>query len=199
LNAATSTRCAWAEGSALESAYHDAEWGVPLHGDRALFEFLTLEGAQAGLSWRTILAKRDGYREAFLDYDIERLARLTDAQLESRLANPGIVRNRLKIWSVRRNARAALAAIDEGGSLDALLWSFVDGRPVQNARRTMREVPAKTDVSDRMSKALSKRGFTFVGSTILYAFMQATGMVNDHVVDCARHAPCARLGIPPPA
>jgi DNA-3-methyladenine glycosylase I len=187
LNAAPATRCAWAEGSALESAYHDAEWGVPLHGDRALFEFLTLEGAQAGLSWRTILAKREGYREAFLDYDIEHLARLTDAQLETRLANSGIVRNRLKVWSVRSNARAALAVVDEGGSLDALLWSFVDGR-------TMREVPATTDVSDRMSKALAKRGFKFVGSTILYAFMQATGMVNDHLVDCARHAPCARLG-----
>jgi DNA-3-methyladenine glycosylase I len=186
-------RCPWADGSPLEAQYHDREWGVPVHNDRVLFEFLTLEGAQAGLSWRTILNKRDNYRVAFLDYDIARLARLDDADLEQRLLDPGIVRNRLKVWSVRSNARAALEAIAEFGSLDALLWSFVDGAPLQPQRRVPTDVPASTPVSDAMSKALAKRGFKFVGSTILYAFMQATGMVNDHVLDCPRHAACARL------
>ena len=186
-------RCPWAEGSALEAQYHDREWGVPVHDDRVLFEFLTLEGAQAGLSWRTILNKRETYRAAFLDYDIERLARLDDAALEQRLLDPGIVRNRLKVWSVRTNARAALDAITDVGSLDALLWSFVDGAPLQGKRRAPGDVPASTPVSDAMSKALTKRGFKFVGSTILYAFMQATGMVNDHLHDCPRHAACSRL------
>jgi DNA-3-methyladenine glycosylase I len=186
-------RCPWAEGSPLEAGYHDREWGVPVHADRVLFEFLTLEGAQAGLSWRTILAKREGYRVAFLDYDLERLARLDDAALAQRLLDPGIVRNRLKVWSVRSNARAALEAIAEFGSLDALLWSFVDGVPLQPDRRASSEVPARTPESDAMSKALAKRGFKFVGSTIMYAFMQATGMVNDHLLDCPRHAACARM------
>ena len=187
-------RCPWAEGSPLEAEYHDREWGVPVHDDRVLFEFLTLEGAQAGLSWRTILNKRESYRAAFLDYDIERLAQLDDAALEQRLLDPGIVRNRLKVWSVRSNARAALEAIAEFGSLDALIWSFVDGAPLQAKRRAPSDVPASTAVSDRMSKALAKRGFKFVGSTILYAYMQATGMVNDHLLDCPRHAACATLG-----
>jgi DNA-3-methyladenine glycosylase I len=186
-------RCPWAEGSDAMADYHDREWGVPVHDDRVLFEFLTLEGAQAGLSWRTVLARRDGYRAAFLDYDLPSLVRLTDAQLEHRLTDPGIVRNRLKVWSVRSNARAALDAIAQHGSLDALLWSFVDATPIRNAWRDAREVPAQTEVSDRMSKALAKRGFKFVGSTILYAFMQATGMVNDHLVSCPRHADCERL------
>lgn len=186
-------RCPWAEGSPREAEYHDREWGVPVHADRVLFEFLTLEGAQAGLSWRTILDKREGYRAAFLDYDLERLARLDDAALEQRLRDPGIVRNRLKVWSVRSNARAALEAIDAFGSLDAWLWSFVDGAPLQPDRRAPSEVPARTPVSDAMSKALAKRGFKFVGSTIMYAFMQATGMVNDHLLACPRHAECARL------
>ena len=186
-------RCPWAEGSPLEAEYHDREWGVPVHDDRVLFEFLTLEGAQAGLSWRTILNKRESYRAAFLDYDIERLAQLDDAALEQRLLDPGIVRNRLKVWSVRSNARAALEAIAEFGSLDALIWSFVDGAPLQAKRRAPSDVPASTAVSDRMSKALAKRGFKFVGSTILYAYMQATGMVNDHLLDCPRHAACAKL------
>jgi DNA-3-methyladenine glycosylase I len=186
-------RCPWAEGSPLEAQYHDREWGVPLHDDRVLFEFLTLEGAQAGLSWRTILNKRENYRALFLDYDIDRLARLDDAALEQRLLDPGIVRNRLKVWSVRSNARAALDAIADVGSLDALLWSFVDGVPLQGKRRAPGDVPASTPVSDAMSKALAKRGFKFVGSTIMYAFMQATGMVNDHLHDCPRHAACARL------
>lgn len=186
-------RCPWAEGSPLEARYHDHEWGVPVHDDRVLFEFLTLEGAQAGLSWRTILGKRENYRRAFLDYDIARLARLDDAALEQRLLDPGIVRHRLKVWSVRSNARAALAAIAEVGSLDALVWSFVDGTPRQGRRRAPADVPASTPASDAMSKALARRGFKFVGSTILYAFMQATGMVNDHLLDCPRHAVCARM------
>ena len=185
------TRCSWAAGSEIERAYHDTEWGVPLHEDRALFEFLCLEGAQAGLSWRTVLAKRDAYRRAFADFDIGRCARLGDARIEKLLTDPGLIRNRLKIASVRGNARAALDAIEEFGSLDALLWMFVDGEPIGNRWRRRSEVPATTAISDRMSKELRRRGFRFVGSTICYAFMQATGMVNDHVVDCFRHHECA--------
>ncbi len=187
-------RCPWAEASDQERDYHDREWGVPLHGEQALFEFLTLEGAQAGLSWRTVLAKRDGYRRVFLDYDIERLAQLDDAELQARLLDSSIVRNRLKVWSVRGNARAVLALHAEGSTLDALLWSFVEGKPLQNERSAVNQVPPRTEVSDRMSKALAKRGFKFVGSTICYALMQATGMVNDHVIDCPEHAKCTRLG-----
>lgn len=180
-------RCGWAMHTELERDYHDTEWGVPLHDDRALFEFLCLEGAQAGLSWRTILAKRDNYRAAFEQFDIARCAELGDARLEQLLTDPGIVRNRLKVYSVRDNARAALEAIAEFGSLDAFLWSFVDGEPVVNAWKTMREAPTQTPASDRMSKTLKKRGFRFVGTTICYAMMQATGMVNDHVTDCFRY------------
>jgi DNA-3-methyladenine glycosylase I len=168
-------------------AYHDREWGVPHRDDRALFELLTLEGAQAGLSWRTILARRDEYRRAFHDFDIKRVAAMRDASLEKLLASSGIIRNRLKIWSVRDNARTALDVIGEHGSLDAYLWSFVDGKPLVNHWKSSKEVPAKTELSDRMSKALAKRGFRFVGSTICYAFMQATGMVNDHLVSCFRY------------
>ncbi|MBU6247639.1 MAG: DNA-3-methyladenine glycosylase I [Xanthomonadaceae bacterium] len=180
-------RCSWAGTDPLMCAYHDHEWGVPLHDDRALFEFLCLEGAQAGLSWRTVLAKRERYREVFEGFEIERAAAMTDRQLEERLADPGIIRNRLKVLSVRDNARAAREVLEEYGSLDAYLWSFVDGRPVHHAWKTPAEVPASTPASDRMSKALKKRGFRFVGSTICYAFMQATGMVDDHLVDCFRH------------
>ncbi len=181
-------RCAWAaRENATMQAYHDTEWGVPLHDDRLLFEFLCLEGAQAGLSWRTVLEKRGNYRRAFADFDIAHCAKLTDARLGELLTDPGLIRNRLKITSVRDNARAALEASAEFGSLDAYLWSFVDGEPVRNRWREMIEVPATTPVSDRMSKALKKRGFRFVGSTICYAFMQATGMVDDHVVSCFRH------------
>ena len=168
-------------------AYHDREWGVPHRDDRALFELLTLEGAQAGLSWRTILARRDEYRRAFHDFDIKRVAAMRDASLEKLLESSGIIRNRLKIWSVRDNARTALDVIAEHGSLDAYLWSFVDGKPLVNHWKSSKEVPAKTELSDRMSKALAKRGFRFVGSTICYAFMQATGMVNDHLVSCFRY------------
>ena len=180
-------RCFWANGSEAERDYHDAEWGVPEHDDRALFELLTLEGAQAGLSWRTVLNKREGYRAAFHDFDIARCAKLTDAVLEKRLLDPGIVRNRLKVYSVRENARAAQQAIAEFGSLEALLWSFVDHKPILNRFEGRGDVPAKTPLSDAMSKALAKRGFRFIGSTICYAFMQATGMTNDHLLTCFRH------------
>jgi DNA-3-methyladenine glycosylase I len=179
-------RCSWADSSDLMRVYHDSEWGVPLHDDRALFEFLCLEGAQAGLSWRTVLEKRENYRRAFDGFDIAKCARLTDRRIETLLGDAGIIRNRLKITSVRDNARAALAAIGDHGSLDKYLWSFVDGKPIKNARRG-NDVPATTPISDRMSKALRKRGFRFVGSTICYAFMQATGMVDDHLVTCFRH------------
>jgi DNA-3-methyladenine glycosylase I len=182
------TRCSWAEGGdAAMQAYHDREWGVPHRDDVALFELLTLEGAQAGLSWRTILARRDEYRKAFHGFDIARVAAMRDASLEKLLTSSGIIRNRLKIWSVRDNARTALDVINEHGSLNAYLWSFVDGAPVVNRWTTSKEVPAETERSDRMSKALAKRGFRFVGSTICYAFMQATGMVNDHLVSCFRY------------
>ena len=184
----TPARCTWAEGSdAAMLAYHDTEWGVPHHDDRALFELLTLEGAQAGLSWRTILARREEYRSAFHDFDIKRVAGMRDTSLETLLTTSGIIRNRLKIWSVRDNARTALDVIAEHGSLDAYLWSFVEGKPVVNHWTTSKDVPAKTELSDRMSKALAKRGFRFVGSTICYAYMQATGMVNDHLVSCFRY------------
>ena len=179
-------RCAWATDDLL-CAYHDTEWGVPLHDDRLLFEFLCLEGAQAGLSWRTVLAKRERYREVFHGFDIARVARMTDRELEKALADPGIIRNRLKVTAARDNARAALEAIASHGSLDTYLWSFADGEPLRNRWKSTSEVPATTAVSDRMSKALKKDGFRFVGSTICYALMQATGMVNDHLVGCYRH------------
>ena len=189
--ATTRIRCHWAADGELMQAYHDSEWGVPLHEDRALFEFLCLEGAQAGLSWRTVLHKREHYRRAFHNFDIARVAAMKDRELEKLLLDPGLIRNRLKITSVRDNAKAALDAINEHGSLDAYLWSFVDGRPIRNTWHNRSEVPASTPVSDRMSKALKKRGFRFVGTTICYAFMQATGMVNDHVLECFRHKTCA--------
>lgn len=179
-------RCDWAKGSDAMRAYHDTEWGVPLHGDAALFEFLVLEGAQAGLSWRTVLDRRAAYRAAFHDYDIARLAAMTDAELAAVLAEAGIIRNRLKVLSVRANARAALGAIAEHGNLDAYLWSFVNHRPIVNAWASASEVPAQTELSDTMSRVLRKRGFGFVGSTICYAFMQATGMVDDHLSCCFR-------------
>lgn len=182
------TRCAWAQSvDAMMLAYHDTEWGVPLHDETALFEFLTLEGAQAGLSWRTILARRDGYRDAFEGFDIPRVARMCDTALETLLTHPRIIRNRQKIFSVRSNAQAALRAAEVHGSLDAYLWSFVDGRPIVNRWTQSGQVPASTPVSDRMSKQLRRDGFRFVGSTICYAFMQATGMVNDHLTTCFRH------------
>ena len=183
---ATPTRCSWAQ-TPLSIAYHDTEWGVPAHDDRRLFEFLTLEGAQAGLSWETILKKRETYREAFLEFDPARVARVTPVRIERLMRNPGIVRNRLKIGSAVRNARAFLAVQVEFGSFDAYLWRFVGGAPRVNARRALRDVPARTPESDALSRDLRVRGFTFVGSTICYAFMQAVGLVNDHTIDCFRY------------
>ncbi len=185
------TRCAWVGNDPLYRVYHDTEWGVPLHDERALLEFLILEGAQAGLSWLTILKKREGYRRAFDDFDVERIARYGEADITRLLADPGIVRNRLKIAATIGNARATLAVREEFGGLDAYFWRFVDGRPIVNAWRSISEVPARTPLSDTISKDLQNRGFKFVGSTIIYAHMQATGMVNDHTVDCYRHGPLA--------
>lgn len=185
-------RCPW-PAKPLDIHYHDTEWGVPSRDDRHLFEMLILEGAQAGLSWSTILAKRENYREAFDGFDPERIARYTPRKVEKLLANPGIVRNRLKVAATIQNARAFLATAEECGGLSALLWGFVGGKPIQNRRRTMKDVPAHTAESDAMSKELLKRGFKFVGSTICYAFMQATGMVNDHLASCFRHPEVARL------
>lgn len=180
-------RCGWAGDDALYRAYHDEEWGVPLHDDRALFEFLILEGAQAGLSWITILRKRDNYRTAFDDFDAARVARYDADKIESLLHNPGIVRNRLKVQAAVINAQKFLEVQREFGSFDEFIWRFVGGRPRQNAWHSHAEVPASTPESDAMSKELKRRGFKFVGSTICYAFMQATGMVNDHITDCYRH------------
>lgn len=188
-DAPRATRCGWAaNAAALDRAYHDTEWGVPLRDERALFELLTLEGAQAGLSWSTVLAKRDGYRRAFDAFDAQRIARYDDADRARLLADAGIVRNRLKIDATIGNARALLALHDAGRTLSDLVWSHVDGRPLRHARASMAEVPAKTELSDRLSKSLAKAGFRFVGSTIVYAFMQAAGLVNDHTVDCFRWA-----------
>jgi DNA-3-methyladenine glycosylase I len=188
------SRCAWAGSDPLYRAYHDLEWGVPLHDDRLLFEFLTLEGAQAGLSWITILRKRDAYRLAFSGFDPEQVARFDETQLLQLLSNPAIVRNRLKISSTASNARAFLEVQNEFGSFDSYLWRFVDGAPLQNAWRTLSEVPASTPVSDALSRDLKRRGFRFVGSTICYALMQAVGMVNDHTTDCFRWAELGGVG-----
>lgn len=181
------SRCAWAGNSALYKAYHDEEWGVPLHDDRALFELLILEGAQAGLSWITILKKREAYRAAFDNFDAAQIARYGPNKIESLLQDAGIVRNRLKVQAAVTNAQKFLAAQHESGSFDAFIWQFVDGEPKQNAWRKLSEIPARTAESDAMSKELSRRGFKFAGSTICYAYMQATGMVNDHTTDCFRH------------
>jgi len=188
-------RCNWSYAglSAAYLRYHDEEWGVPVHDDRRQFEFLVLEGAQAGLSWSTILNKREGYREAFADFDVERVARFDRRKVERLLRFPGIVRNRLKIEAAIGNARAVLALCEELGSLDDYLWSFVGGRPIVNRWTEMKQVPATSRESDALSKDLKKRGFKFVGSTIVYAHMQATGLVNDHLVGCFRHRACAKL------
>lgn len=178
-------RCPWPTDE-LYIAYHDEEWGVPIHDDRQLFEMLILEGAQAGLSWSTILKKRQSYREAFQHFDAEKIARFKEHDVTRLLENPGIVRNRLKIAATIQNARAYLKIVETVGSFDAYIWQFVDGSQIQNKRRSMRDVPAKTTESDAMSKELLNRGFKFVGSTICYAYMQAVGMVNDHLIDCYR-------------
>jgi DNA-3-methyladenine glycosylase I len=183
------TRCEWAPSAdPLYVAYHDEEWGVPSHDERHLYEMLTLEGAQAGLSWATILRKRAGYREAFAGFEPERVARFTARDGERLLGDPGIVRNRLKVESTIANARAVLALRDAGESLDGLLWGFVDGEPRQNRWRRLADLPAQTEESRAMSRELKRRGFRFVGPTVCYALMQAVGMVNDHVVSCFRHA-----------
>lgn len=180
-------RCEWCGEDPLYIAYHDDEWGVPVHDDRRLFEFLILEGAQAGLSWLTILKKRENYRKAFHDFEWERIAKYTDVDVEHLLNDPGIVRNRLKIASAIKNARGVIDIQKEFGSLDSYLWGYVDGIPLQNKWKSMSEMPVKTEISERMSKELKKRGFNFVGPTICYAFMQAVGMVNDHTTDCFRY------------
>ena len=179
-------RCAWARNE-LAISYHDTEWGVPLHDDRGLFEFLILEGAQAGLSWDTILAKRENYRKAFDGFDPAKVARYSEAKCQTLLQNEGIVRNRLKIASAVANAKAFLAVQKEFGTFDAYVWSFLGGKPIDGQRKELGDVPAKTEISDALSKDLKKRGFNFVGSTIMYAFMQATGMVNDHLASCFRY------------
>jgi DNA-3-methyladenine glycosylase I len=191
-------RCGWASSDPAMIAYHDREWGVPVHDERTHFEFLILEGAQAGLSWATILRKREGYRRAFADFDPERVARFTARDLRRLLASPeaSIVRNRLKVESAVTNARAFLAVQEEHGSFDRYLWAFVGGAPIVNHWRTLKQIPPKTPVSDRISRELTARGFRFVGSTIVYSHMQAAGLVNDHLVTCFRHAEVGRARRP---
>jgi DNA-3-methyladenine glycosylase I len=181
------TKCAWASNDPQLREYHDWEWGVPVHDDRLLFEFLVLEGAQAGLSWTTILKKRDNYRKAFDDLDPAKVARYEADRIEALLSDPGIVRNRLKVVAAVENAKALLRVQNEFGSFDSYIWQFVDGLPIQNHWKAMRDIPSTSAESERMSKELIRRGFRFVGPTICYAFMQAVGMVNDHTVDCYRH------------
>jgi DNA-3-methyladenine glycosylase I len=185
-------RCDWPGEDDLMREYHDLEWGVPVHDDALLFEFLTLESAQAGLSWRTVLHKREGYRAAFADFDPERVARFSAKKIQSLMQNPAIIRNRQKITAAIVNAKAFLAVASEFGSFASYQWSWVDGVPVQNRWRRQSDLPATSKVSDAFSKDLKRRGFQFVGSTVMYAHMQACGMVNDHLVGCFRHAECAR-------
>ncbi len=187
------TRCGWGTVSQLYIDYHDNEWGVPVHEDRTLFEFLILEGAQAGLSWETVLKKRENYRKAFSNFDPVKVSRYGDKKIETLLGNKGIIRNRLKITSAINNAKRFLEVQNEFGTFDTYIWKFVDGRPITNRFKSIRELPAMTKVSDVMSKDLKKRGFKFVGSTICYAHMQATGMVNDHLVDCYRYKEIKKL------
>ena len=197
MDAAPPVRCAWCGEDPLYQAYHDREWGVPLHDDRALFELLILEGAQAGLAWITILRKREGYRAAFRNFDPATVAAFDADDAARLLADPGIVRNRLKIHAAIGNARAFLDLQAEFGSFDAWLWRFVDGQPIPNTWASLKDVPARTALSDTLSKALQKRGFRFVGSTICYAFMQSAGLVNDHLTGCFRHAPVHALSSRP--
>ena len=185
-------RCSWARND-LAINYHDTEWGVPLHDDRGLFEFLILEGAQAGLSWDTILSKRENYRNAFDNFDAAKVAKYSDAKCAKLLEDPGIIRNRLKIASAVSNASAFQSVKSEFGTFDAYIWSFVAGKPIDGKRKEMGDVPARTEISDALSKDLKKRGFKFVGSTIMYAFMQATGMVNDHWMSCFRYKECRAI------
>jgi DNA-3-methyladenine glycosylase I len=193
MSGAIKNRCEWSGSDPVYVAYHDDDWGVPVHDDRRLFEMLILEGAQAGLSWLTILKKRENYRKAFHDFDCEKIAKYRTRDIDRLLGNAGIVRNRLKIESTIKNAKGTLAIKKEFGSLDKYLWSFVDGVPIQNKRKSMNEIPTKTAKSDEMSKDLKKRGFNFVGSTICYAYMQSVGMVNDHTTDCFRYKEIASI------
>jgi len=187
-------RCAWAEGLSLEYIrYHDVEWGVPVTDDRTQFEFLILEGAQAGLSWSTILNKREGYRKAFAEFDPEKVARFTQKRIDKILLNPGVVRNKLKVNSAVSNAKLFLKVQEEFDGFSNYIWSFVNGKPIQNRIKKDSDIPATSDESDALSKDMKKRGFKFVGSTILYAHMQATGLVNDHVTTCFRHKHCKDL------
>ncbi len=186
-------RCSWCGDDPLYVQYHDEEWGVPLYDDDTLFEFLMLEGAQAGLAWITVLRKREGYRAVFDNFNAEKIARYTDKKLDRILTDARIIRNRLKVYSARQNARAFLDVQEEWGSFSDYMWHFVDGEPIVNRFKGMGDLPASTPLSDQISKDLKKRGFNFVGSTIVYAHMQATGMVNDHIVDCFRHRECKKL------
>ena len=180
-------RCGWSVKDPIYIEYHDNEWGVPVHDDRKLFEFLVLEGAQAGLSWLTVLKKREGYRKAFDNFDVKKVARYTEKKIEKLLLDPAIIRNKLKVNSAVTNAKAFIKVQEEFGSFDKYIWSFTDGKVLHNTWKSLKEIPPRTKESDAMSKDLIKRGFKFVGSTIMYAHMQATGMVNDHVVECFRH------------
>ena len=180
-------RCEWCEGDKVYEKYHDKEWGVPLHNDRKLFEFLILEGAEAGLSWITVLKKRKTYREVFDNFDFNKVALYKEAKIKSLLKNPGIIRNKLKVRAAVKNANAFIKIREECGTFNKYIWQFTEGKTIQNSWKTLKEIPAETEISQAMSKDLKKRGFTFVGPTICYAFMQAIGMVNDHVVDCYRY------------
>jgi len=187
-------RCGWVPDNNHEyQKYHDQEWGVPLHDDKKLFEMLILEGAQAGLSWEIVLKKRDGYKKAFNDFDIKNCAKMSDEELEKLMLNPNIIRNRLKIFSVRKNAIAFIEIQKEFGSFDNYIWKFVSNKPLINNIKSLTEVPTKTEISDKISKDLKKRGMSFIGSTIMYAYMQAIGLVNDHTIDCFRFSECSKL------
>lgn len=186
-------RCSWVPNNNIEyQKYHDEEWGLPVHNDNKHFEMLVLEGAQAGLSWETVLKKRNGYREAFYDFDVEKCAKMSDEELQQLMQNSNIIRNRLKIFSVRKNAIAFLKIQEEFGSFDNYIWNFVGGKPLINNIKSLSEIPAKSDISDKISKDLKKRGMSFVGSTIIYAHMQAVGLVNDHTIDCFRFLDCCK-------
>ncbi len=186
-------RCQWCLGDTADENYHDTQWGVPIHDDQLWFEFLTLEGAQAGLSWRTIVKKIDGYKQSFYNFDIDRVAKMTDAELDDLLLNPRIIRNRLKVYSTRNNALQMIKVQAEFGSFDNYIWRFVDGKTIQNSFKSLKNIPATTEVSDSMSKDLKKRGFKYIGSTICYALMQAAGMTNDHEIECFRYHECRDL------
>ena len=187
------TRCAWCQGDPVDEHYHDTQWGVPIHDDNLWFEFLTLEGAQAGLSWRTIVNRIKAYQDAFKEFDIQKVSVMTDKELEQQLLNKAIIRNRLKVYSTRNNALRMIEVQKEFGSFDDYIWGFVDHKTIQNTFKSQKNLPATTDISDAMSKDMKKRGFKFIGSTICYALMQASGMVNDHEVGCFRYDVCAKF------